>query len=617
MTLPHGWEMTPLGEVADIVMGQSPDSKLYSEEEVGLPFLQGCAEFGGAFPRHKLFCSQRKKLAPSGSILFSVRAPVGKLNVADRDYVIGRGLASISGTIVTTQYLKHFLQFEADQFRVASQGSTFEAINSTELSRWPVLHPMCMEEQKKIAQVLSTVDRAIEQTEALIAKQQRIKTGLMRDLLTRGIDEHGNLRSEQTHQFKDSPVGRIPVEWEIGIGSDYFTLRAGIEIEGVSQSPEGNSLYLKVDDLNAAENLNGILFSENTFDCAGSLTTRLLQPGTIVFPKRGAAIFLNRVALLCKRATLDPNLMGLCTKPGTSPQYFRLVLLRRNLGMVCDNSGIPQINNKHLYPLMFAIPDIDEQDRVVTQIHQSEKLLHEHLQQVLKLRSVKTALMQDLLTGNRRVHSGKTKLPVVQQRPWHCRRKGMKKGRWTPVEQKQMIGSAMAIATTANLLLGLRGTKIGKKYTDLMVKQAGMDKELCDAGTKYILIPMLPFAVELCLKGIKAQGANEFIWTHNLKSLWEDLNKKEQAEVRKRAEDPAWRKEERKQRKAFGITGKMRKVDEVIEAHQNDFEDWRYVADGVKKLTKKRKALRIDEAFMDLFRIVHACVEFHKERDKK
>ena len=59
-------------------------------------------------------------------------------------------------------------------------------------------------EQTKIAEILSTVDRAIEQTEALIAKQQRIKTGLMQDLLTRGIDEHGNLRSEQTHEFKDS-----------------------------------------------------------------------------------------------------------------------------------------------------------------------------------------------------------------------------------------------------------------------------------------------------------------------------------------------------------------------------------------------------------------------------
>lgn len=70
-------------------------------------------------------------------------------------------------------------------------------------------------EQSKIAEVLSTVDRAIEKTEALIAKQQRIKTGLIHDLLTRGIDEHGNLRSEETHEFKDSILGRIPVEWEI------------------------------------------------------------------------------------------------------------------------------------------------------------------------------------------------------------------------------------------------------------------------------------------------------------------------------------------------------------------------------------------------------------------
>ena len=70
-------------------------------------------------------------------------------------------------------------------------------------------------EQTKIAEILSTVDQAIEQTEALIAKQQRIKTGLMQDLLTRGIDEDGNLRSEETHEFKDSPLGRIPVEWDV------------------------------------------------------------------------------------------------------------------------------------------------------------------------------------------------------------------------------------------------------------------------------------------------------------------------------------------------------------------------------------------------------------------
>src|SRR5271166_4145620 len=70
-------------------------------------------------------------------------------------------------------------------------------------------------EQTKISEILSTVDRAIEQTGALIAKQQRIKTGLMLDLLTRGIDEHGYVRCEKTHEFKDSPRGRIPREWWI------------------------------------------------------------------------------------------------------------------------------------------------------------------------------------------------------------------------------------------------------------------------------------------------------------------------------------------------------------------------------------------------------------------
>jgi type I restriction enzyme S subunit len=70
-------------------------------------------------------------------------------------------------------------------------------------------------EQEQIADVLSTIDRAIAQTEAIIAKQQRIKTGLMQDLLTKGIDENGNIRSEATHEFKDSAIGRIPEEWNM------------------------------------------------------------------------------------------------------------------------------------------------------------------------------------------------------------------------------------------------------------------------------------------------------------------------------------------------------------------------------------------------------------------
>ena len=130
-------------------------------------------------------------------------------------------------------------------------------------------------------------------------------------------------------------------------------------------------------------------------------------------------------------------------------------------------------------------------------------------------------------------------------------KESMKRSRWTTEEQRKQIGSAMAIATTANLLLGLRCTETGKEYVDSMVTRGGIDRELCDGGTWYILIPMLPFAVELCLKGIRSQGGREFLRIHNLKSLWTDLDAVEQIGIRKRVNSPAWRNEEKPRRDAL------------------------------------------------------------------
>ena len=188
----------------------------------------------------------------------------------------------------------------------------------------------------------------------------------------------------------------------------------------------------------------------------------------------------------------------------------------------------------------------------------------------------------------------------------------MKRSRWTTEEQRKQIGQAMAIATTATLLLGLRHTEAGKEYVDLMVTREGMDRELCDGGTWYILIPMLPFAVELSLKGIKSQGGREFLRTHNLKSLWKDLDDEEQTGIRRRLNSPVWRSKERLLRDALGITGEMRTVDQAIEVHQDDFVRWRYVVDGERNLTEEAAHVGIDEAIVDLYGIVLACVEYHQ-----
>ncbi len=114
-----------------------------------------------------------------------------------------------------SEFVYYNLKYNINKIKNLGEETTFAEISKTALSKIQISFLENKQEQTQIATILSTIDRAIEQTEALIAKQQRIKTGLMQDLLTKGIDENGNIRSEETHEFKDSPLGRIPVEWEV------------------------------------------------------------------------------------------------------------------------------------------------------------------------------------------------------------------------------------------------------------------------------------------------------------------------------------------------------------------------------------------------------------------
>jgi len=209
----------PLGHVADIVMGQSPDSANCNTDELGLPFLQGCAEFGLQHPSANIFCFPPLRVAKTDSILISVRAPVGKTNWGDQNYCIGRGLGAISAKsgLADTLFLKYSLDANAHFLHRRSQGSTFLAIGSNDLKIFPV-PDFSFETQTKIASILSTIDQTIEKTEALIGKYQQIKAGLMHDLFTRGVTADGKLRParEQAPElYQETTIGWIPKDWAL------------------------------------------------------------------------------------------------------------------------------------------------------------------------------------------------------------------------------------------------------------------------------------------------------------------------------------------------------------------------------------------------------------------
>lgn len=178
LEIPEEWEVVRLTSIANIIMGQSPPSKTYNEEGKGLPFLQGKAEFGKIYPNPKLYCSNPIKIAEKGDILISVRAPVGDVNIAPYKLCIGRGLASIrfSNDVADTEYYFYYFRQIKPYIENLGKGSTFKAVTKNDLDGLKIPLPP-LEEQKKIAHVLMSIDKAIEAVDEAIKQAERIKKG--------------------------------------------------------------------------------------------------------------------------------------------------------------------------------------------------------------------------------------------------------------------------------------------------------------------------------------------------------------------------------------------------------------------------------------------------------
>lgn len=253
-------------------------------------------------------------------------------------------------------------------------------------------------EQSKIAEVLSTVDRAMEQTEAIIAKQQRMKTGLMQDLLTRGIDEHGNLRSERTHKFKDSPLGRIPVEWCITTVGEQFAVRTergrrGLPIMSVVMI-DGLVERATVD-----RRVESTLPDEgHAFVVEGDITYNMMRMWQGVL---GRASFDSLVSpayvVLQPRISIDSRFAEWLFRDARMVHAFH----QASKGVVDDRLRLyPQ----DLFPIALSMPTSrDEQSLIVRHLDAQKALIASETLALEKLRHLRKGLMQDLLTGHRRV----------------------------------------------------------------------------------------------------------------------------------------------------------------------------------------------------------------------
>ena len=125
--------MKKLGDICKIVMGQSPKSEFYNETGIGLPFHQGVSDFGDRFPTDRKFCTVENRIAEQDDILFSVRAPVGRINVADKRIVIGRGLSAIRNRSDHQIFTFHQLVETFQEEDTIGGGTIFKAVTRSDM----------------------------------------------------------------------------------------------------------------------------------------------------------------------------------------------------------------------------------------------------------------------------------------------------------------------------------------------------------------------------------------------------------------------------------------------------------------------------------------------------
>lgn len=289
--------------------------------------------------------------------------------------------------------------------RDAISGTTRDSLNLSALRKIEIPHPRELVEQSLIAEVLSTLDRAIEETEALIAKQQRIKIGLMQDLLTKGIDEHGNIRSEATHAFKDAPLGRIPVEWHVE--AIEVMLDKIIDYRGRTPTKveEGVSLL-------TARNVRDGFLDEDPAEYIAEesyekwMTRGIPEAGDVLFTTEAPMGNVARVPGY--RIALAQRLLTLCPKPErlTQDYLFWLLHWRRTterLDLLTSGSTVTGVKQSAFRKVLFKFPKKSEQERITRVLKSHAYASENEKKTVAKLQSLKRGLMRDLLTGERRV----------------------------------------------------------------------------------------------------------------------------------------------------------------------------------------------------------------------
>jgi len=409
------WQPVQLGEVLEFLRNGTSSNQCTAQTAYPVTRIETISEGKIDFSRtgYLHLPEESYRMAP-GDILYShinSVAHIGKVAIflGGKTLYHGMNLMLLRPTKekIYPKYLFSILSSEIGRRyarRECKPAVNQASLTQSDICKFSFLIPE-LPEQSRIAYVLDTIDEAIVRTEAVISKLKQVRAGMLHDLLRYGLDEHGQFRDPIAHpeQFKESPLGLIPKEWAVKPLNDILDLRRGLAF---SSSHYVNSGILNYRVTNIGYNLQSL--GDTTFlpkRFFADFPNQQLFGGEIVIVMVGATTGkLGRVPKDCCPALMNQNMWNIVPKQKVDREYLWHLLpnaVHRHMSM-SQGSARDFLKQTEFVKTIVAGPfenGFDEQERIVSKLDSLERNILIDEAELSKLKSLKSGLQNDLLTG--------------------------------------------------------------------------------------------------------------------------------------------------------------------------------------------------------------------------
>ncbi|MEK5272492.1 restriction endonuclease subunit S [Aeribacillus sp. FSL K6-8394] len=412
--IPNTWDLKRIGDLGEIVTGSTPNTNVDEYWNGDIPFVSPTDMKGTRYIKNTERTvtykgAQVGRIIPKNSVMVTCIASIGKLAISSQECITNQQINTI---IPYKDYNHEFLYYaisnQIPYLQTLAGTTAVPIINKKTFSNVSIPVPP-INEQRKIAAILSSVDEAIEKTEAIIEQTEKVKKGLMQQLLTKGIGHT---------KFKKTEIGEIPEEWEVKQLDSIFDFYGGMPFSRSALGEEG-VFYLHYGDIHKTDKRVFNIYSDSKWLPRLDIDKReikeysLLNTGDIVFVDASEdteGIGKSVVIINDEKKLFVSGLHTIIAKEkkpildlGYKQYCFSNPFVRKQFVRIATGATVYGISKTNIKQIKIPVPPLEEQKKIGDILQSIETKIHREKEKLNPLIEIKQGLMQVLLTGKVRV----------------------------------------------------------------------------------------------------------------------------------------------------------------------------------------------------------------------